>query len=53
VAYPVKADVGSAKFSDTTALEAVGEPITWKTPRAATKRADGTPKPKQGLDRWS
>lgn len=29
VAIPIKADVGSAKFSDTSALEATGPPMRW------------------------
>ncbi len=36
VAIPIQADVGSAKFSDTSALEATGKPLTWKDIKGAS-----------------
>lgn len=43
VAYPLRADVGAAKFSDAGALEAVGPPMTWETPMPLV--ASGGPPP--------
>lgn len=43
VAYPLAADVGSAKFDDVSKLEAVGEPIRWTgkaKPRTAVTPRD-------------
>lgn len=36
VAYPLDASVGKAKFDDASALEAVGDPLTWKRIRRST-----------------
>lgn len=35
VAYPLQADVGSARFDDEDAMEAVGPPVTWHDVRSA------------------
>ncbi|MGQ0535989.1 MAG: SOS response-associated peptidase family protein [Methanobacteriota archaeon] len=45
VAYPLKADAGSAKFDDAAALSEVGKPVTWddvrRKPEAGSRRPDG------------
>jgi putative SOS response-associated peptidase YedK len=45
VAYPLAENVGSAKFNDAKAMEAVGEPISWAD--VATKKLKGPAKARQ------
>ncbi len=40
VAYPLKADVGSAKFDDAPAMEAVGPAVTWADVQTGPRSAD-------------
>jgi putative SOS response-associated peptidase YedK len=51
VAYPLRADVGAAKFDDATALEAVGAALQWKDvqhlPRAGDEARSARAGPKQ------
>lgn len=43
VAYPLAADVGSARFDDVTKLAAVGDPIRWTGKAAHARSADSNP----------